>query len=363
MNTKAETAEAPRRILMIKGFSAGIGDLLRSSAAWRALRNKFPQAELHLLFFTKDPGYISETIIERHHLLNGFYVLDKRTRGPGGWAHFLQGIARVVESVKPDLVIDFEPHGLRTSIVCLWVRLKYGLRTVGINQVPLRGAFYTLAAQSTKRFARERGLGLRPDYTYRDFVVLTPLGIERNGIPIEMEELPEGRQYREGLRQRLGIPEDAAILGVNIGCGTPGALCRRPDLNLLSLVVGGLQERYGFTALLTGAPFEKPTNDEFVTLHKKRFLHPVHDLSGVSILELTGLIKACNLFVTSDSGPYHIAVGLKVPTICVFNFDYPEAYHFDPWVRCMLMRSEDDVKMILKEADGLMETIPGKNSH
>jgi ADP-heptose:LPS heptosyltransferase len=46
-----------QRILMVKSHSMGVGDVLRSSAAWRVLKDKWPQAELHLLFLSKHAGY------------------------------------------------------------------------------------------------------------------------------------------------------------------------------------------------------------------------------------------------------------------------------------------------------------------
>src|SRR5450631_3461230 len=81
--------ESPLRILLLKGYSAGVGDLLRSSVAWRALHEKFPQAQLHLWFLTQDPGSPSELLIARHHLLASFRVSDKRTRGLDGWKKLL----------------------------------------------------------------------------------------------------------------------------------------------------------------------------------------------------------------------------------------------------------------------------------
>ena len=70
----------PRNILLLKGASAGIGDLLCSTAAWRALKDRFPQSRLHLWFLTREPGHASEQLIGRHHLLSSFWVSDTRTR-------------------------------------------------------------------------------------------------------------------------------------------------------------------------------------------------------------------------------------------------------------------------------------------
>ena len=46
----------PRNILLIKSHSMGIGDVLRSSAAWQALKLRWPDAKLHLLFPEPDMG-------------------------------------------------------------------------------------------------------------------------------------------------------------------------------------------------------------------------------------------------------------------------------------------------------------------
>ncbi|MFZ8861273.1 MAG: glycosyltransferase family 9 protein [Thermocrinis sp.] len=165
-----------KKILLIIGHFAGVGDMLRASASWRALKNKFPTADLHLLFLTKDP------------------------------------------------IVDMEPHGLKSSMLCLYARLKYKIPSVGIAEFPGRGLFYTHKAPSSRVVLKSK------DYTDRYFVVLKAFGIERQGLPIELEETEEGRQFRETMRSRFSIPEDVPLLGLNIGYGTPDALWKRPTL-------------------------------------------------------------------------------------------------------------------------------------
>jgi ADP-heptose:LPS heptosyltransferase len=355
MKTRRQGSGRPARILMIKGHSAGIGDILRSSAAWRALKNKFPDSQLFLLMLTKEPGYVSESLISRHHLLNGFFVVDKRTRGIRGWTSFLAEIARVVTSAAPDLMIDFEPHGLRTSLLSLLMRSRFGIRTIGINEVPGRGIFYSACSPSTEKFARERGLAYPLEYTDKDFVVLSSLGIERNGTPIELEETPEGTQFRREFRKRFGIPEGAVLAGVNIGCGTDDARVKRPDLAVISRLVRHLEERYGYTIVLTGAGFEREINRDFVNLHTRRSPVPLYDLGGeTSLLQLTGLLRECRLFLSSDSGPYHMAAALRVPTLAVFNYNNRVHFHSHPWVKCVIVKNEIDAAGLEREADDLI---------
>src|SRR6266446_838895 len=235
--------QALRSILMLKGHSAGIGDLLRSSAAWRALRNQFPEARLHLWFLTKDPGAPSEQLIARHHLLASFHVSDKRTRDRTARQRLLAEARKVAEETRPGLIVDFEPNGFRTSLLT-W-RLGRWTRawTVGIAQAPLRRLFYRQPAPCVAIYARRHGMSLPLEYTERDFVALGPLDIERRGIPIELRETEEGKAFRAHVRDELGGHNGTPLLGLNIGCGTPDAVAKRPDLGLMADLVQELQRR------------------------------------------------------------------------------------------------------------------------
>ena len=116
--------QTPRKILMIKSHSVGIGDVLRSSAAWRALHHKWPGVELHLLFLTKHAGYPSEAFIQHHHLLSSSTFLPIRTGTPHDAdarkisnLQIIQKVRQLAKHIQPDLVIDFEWSGSRTSVL------------------------------------------------------------------------------------------------------------------------------------------------------------------------------------------------------------------------------------------------------
>ncbi|MFN3947367.1 MAG: glycosyltransferase family 9 protein [Aquificaceae bacterium] len=329
----------PKNILLLMCHSAGIGDILRGSASWRAIKNKFPETNLHLLFLTKDKGYVSEKLIAKHHLLSSFQVIDERIKTVGDWIRFIKEFDQVLKEVKPDFIIDLEPHGLKTSLLCLYARIKYKIKSLGIDEIPLRGLFYSMSSPSSRKILKS------PDYTDRYFVALKALGIERKGIPIELEETEEAIKFRESFRQRFGIPEDAKLIGLNIGCGTPDALWKRPNLGLLRNLVETIQKNTDTVLVLTGATFEKDINEEFL----RDYNLPAYDLAGATdILELPGLIRACRLFISTDSGPYHMAVALKVPTLAIFVKDFPPSYHKHPWVRCVVLGKEEDVKVAIE---------------
>lgn len=344
---------APQDILMLKGHSAGVGDLLRSSAAWRALRNRFPHARLHLWFLSVDPGAASEELIARHHLLASFRVSDKRTATLAKWFRLLREGLELARATRPELILDFESNGIRTPLLTWRLGLAAGARTVGIAEVPFRGIFYQRAAPSRRRYALRHNLPFPLDYTERDFVALAPLGLERRGLPIELEETEEGRLFRQQLLKELSAATAARCVGLNIGCATPGAAYKRPNLDLLAGFVGELQRRHGFCLVLTGAPYEREINRQFLSGYRPA--GPVIDLAGrTNMLELAGAIRACALFISSDSGPYHMGVGLRVPTLAIFVHPNPIHYHRHAWVECVAARGPDDLPVLLNAAERLL---------
>lgn len=332
--------EAPRNIVLLKGHSAGVGDLLRSSAAWRALHDRYPGVRLHLAFLTQEPGYSSEEFISRHHLLQSFHVFPKWSDGWAGWRRGTNWFFGVIQQTKADWVIDFETNGVRTSLLTWLARRRCGVQTLGVAEVPGRGLFYQRGAPNRAHYARQTGQTLPLNYAERDFVALAALGVARNGRPIELQETPEAVALRKGLRERWNIPADVPLVGLNLGCGTPGALDRRPDLALSRALLAWLQQTQRCAVVLSGAPFERAVNEELLAGYTPPAGLPVVNTAGQTrLIELAGLIRACDLYISADSGPYHLAVALQVPTVVVINFINTEAEHAHPWVRTVLAPS------------------------
>lgn len=342
----------PQDVLLLKAHSAGVGDLLRSSAAWRVLRDALPQARLHLWFLTKNPGGPSEELIGHHHLLASFDVSNKRR---DGWRKLLCDADRIAKATRPQLIVDFEPNGFRTSLLTWFLGRRARAGTVGIAEFPLRRLFYNRAAPSVRSYARRRGMSRPIEYTQRDFVALTALGLERHGAVIELRETVEGRAFREELLAQIGGARP--VLGVNVGCGTPDALPKQPNLDLLASLVNELHRQHGFTVVLTGATYEMEINRQL--RNKLSSAMPVLDLAGrTNMLELTGAIAACRLFISGDSGPYHMAVALRVPLLALFNFPNPVHYHTHPWVECRVAPGAGALPEVLAAAERLLQVVP-----
>lgn len=336
----------PQNILLLKAHSMGIGDLLRSSAAWAALRKTWPQARLHLMMLSRHPGYPTEALIREHHLLDAAHFITLTHSGPHGqsvkrsMAEVRQAMQQALAGQAIDLVIDFEMHGLRTTLLARALARAKQAPVVGVAQFPLRRWFYDRAAPSLEAYAQRHGLSLPMDYTERDFVALAALGIVRAGQQIELRCSAAGQAWRAAhVAPMPGWP----TFTLNIGCGTPDALPKRPQMDSLVAAMLALRRRRRFRLLLSGAPFEDEVNRAFMQGFAQALVQagldcPMENFAGQgSISELTGLLQASDLLISTDSGPYHMAVGMDVPTVCWFNWPSPFSEHHKPNVRTLVL--------------------------
>jgi ADP-heptose:LPS heptosyltransferase len=322
----------------------GVGDVLRSSAAWRVLKDKWPQAQLHLLFLSKHAGYPTEDFIRQHHLLSSATFLTIREGTPAEpdakrvpLSTIKKQVILLSQQLQPDLVIDFEASGIRSSLVTRWASNAVRAKSVGIAQFLGRGLFYDVCAPSVKDYARVQGLQLPMDYTERDFVVLAALGLHRDKTPIELNITEDGATFKNKLKSKLS-PE-RCVIGLNIGCGTSDAIPKRPPIELAAQALHLIASERACTILLSGASFEEAINQQFIeafqAIHGNAI--PVINCAGQSSLSgLTGLIELCDLFISSDSGPYHMAVAMHKPTLAWFMLDEPTSYHHDAWCKYLI---------------------------
>ncbi len=327
----------PQNILLIKSHSMGIGDVLRSSAAWQALKRRWPDAKLHLLFLSRHPGYPTEQLISEHHLLESAHFITVTTDHPGSAASqrlpnsvVYAAIDSALKGWPIDLIIDFEPGGMRTTLLTWRLARQKKVISVGIAQFPLRRFFYDHAAPSVWDYCKRKDLPMLMDYTEKDFVALAALGMDRLDNKINLSVSRDGVNWQ---KSHLTDSHDLLTVTLNIGCGTSGALPKRPSISALVRCMVALNRDRPFRLNLSGADFEAAVNAEFqrefsLALAAVDLACEVKDWSGqCSLSQLTGLLGASDLVISSDSGPYHMAVALGIPTVCWFNYDTPPSYH------------------------------------
>lgn len=148
--------------------------------------------------------------------------------------------------------------------------------------------------------------------TYK--MVLEPLGIPvsdtRPRIFLTEKELDEGRL----LLKQLGALKENLVVGINPGAAYGSAKCWLPER--FREVTTRLLQNKDLFILYFGDQASAPLVKEICQGLPAR----VVNLAGLtSIRELASLLQLCNVLLTNDSGPMHIAAALGTPIVALFG--------------------------------------------
>lgn len=179
------------------------------------------------------------------------------------------------------------------------------------TRVGFAGDFRSLLLTHAVKYPKERGK--------EHLVVTYKRLLEPFGVPIS-ETKPclyvtaeEQTAAREMLEQH-SIPKGALVIGINPGAAYGSAKCWPP-------------ERYrGVIKKLLAHPnafilcFADQQGAELVNNICSGLPSQVINLAGsTSLRELIALIQKCDLLLSNDSGPMHIAAALKTPLVALFG--------------------------------------------
>ena len=275
-----------RRILLIK--PGAVGDLLQLTPTIRALKRKFPAAEIDLMV-----GSAAAAAMFRHNRsLGGTVVFDR-----GGEHRSLAGFAalwRRVRSSRYDLVVNFQRRNLKA-----WL--------LACAAFPCRILVY--------RKTTSRQVHAVIDH----MAAVAPLGIDPAGedLALEMPLGPDDERYAAELFRREGLAGKTVIAfnpgaSNRIKCWSPARFAGlgnrlAGDPGVAVLVVGGGDEHDLADAIRSGMQ------------------SPPLDLVGKTTLpQLGALLKRCALLVSGDTGPLHLATAVGTPVIALFGAIDPE---------------------------------------
>jgi heptosyltransferase-2 len=128
---------------------------------------------------------------------------------------------------------------------------------------------------------------------------------------------------RAGLDPAIERPAShgrAPLVLLNPGAQYGAAKCWLPEN--FAAVADKLIEELGASVLVSGAPRERPIIDAILR-HMK---HAPIDISklGIELGSLKEITRRCDLMITNDTGPRHIAAAFDVPVVTIFGPTHPE---------------------------------------
>ncbi|MEJ2683896.1 MAG: glycosyltransferase family 9 protein [Candidatus Sulfobium sp.] len=287
----------------------GIGDVLMTTPAIRNLKEQF-DAEityLHMFKTTRDILMNNPFIAENIH----FPFLHS---GKLANANFILRFRK-----KFDISINFYPsnrrdYNLASFIAGSPVRIGHRYRSNDMRE---------LNFLKTATVREDDGLHcVEENLRLLDFFNLQV----KRSYPLEIYLTEEEKSFSERWLKARNIDKQI-LVGIHPGTSIFKNHDRRrwPEDSFARIIdeLAWKLEEAGF--LLFGGPEEKPLREKVISLlgHKEQ----VFSVDDVSVREAASLMRHCNLFISNDSGPMHMAAASGVPTVAVFGPTNPA------WVR------------------------------
>lgn len=149
-------------------------------------------------------------------------------------------------------------------------------------------------------------------HTYKQ--LLNAVGLPETGTVPKLYVSDLERQAASEQLELLGIPNASRIVGVNPGAAYGSAKCWLPER--FKEVVHRLLDDPDIYVLFFGDKLGAPLVNDICNDMPSRVIN----LAGrTSIRELMAYIEACDVFLTNDSGPMHMASALGTPLLALFG--------------------------------------------
>jgi len=290
------------KILVVQ--TSFLGDAVLTTPLLSEIRRLFPQASVALLCA---PG--ARPLFESNPDIDELLTDDKR-----GTSRGVAGAWRLARDLRDrGFTIAISPHkSLRSALLLFLAGIP--LR-VGFRQSIGWFLYHRTVARDANRHDVERSLAL-----------LEPFGVRTNGRRGRLRVEPPSAVAAgvERLLYSLGIRREERIVGINPGSVWPTK--RWPAEAYAELVVR-LKQEYRCQILVFGGPEDQPIVERIQGLAGNAGV----SLAGkIDLPQLAAALDWCDIFITNDSGPMHVAVARGIPVVAIFCATTP-ALGFYPY--------------------------------
>jgi len=291
---------SPARILLLR--VERIGDLLMALPAIADVRAAAPDAEIDLVV-----GSWNEPIARSLRGVDRVYTVDPSwlARGaPGLSLPALLGVATQWRARNYDVAMNFEPD-VRTNLVLAFAGARWtaGYRTGGGGPLLDQSLDYRPSEHTTDNARRLVATALR--------VPLTPVSPRILEVP--------GANRREADALLAGARRP--LVAMHVSGGWP---VKQWEPDHFAAVARSLAASRGATIVLTGAPEDAALVGRVTsTLPPSRLIDAT---SAASLLTVAAVLERCDLMITGDTGPMHLAAAVGTPIVAVFGPSDPARY-------------------------------------
>jgi heptosyltransferase-2 len=283
-----------------------LGDTVLTLPLLAEIKRRFPNVRLS--FFCSPQG---KQLAEACCFIDRIIIDDKKG-ADGGWHGLWRQALRLRQMA---FTLALTPHkSLRSALMLYLARIPC---RVGFRQSKGWFLFNRLVHRPAARHDVERTLSLLGAF----------------GIPIEecepRSDILGARDCHTRVSQELlGMKNDGKrlLIGVNPGSVWP---TKRWDMEGYARLIELLKGRWDCEVVLFGG---KEDAQVAAAIKTNCGLNCENFAARFALRELPAALGACDVFITNDSGPMHIAVARGVPTVALFCATTPELgfYPYSP---------------------------------
>lgn len=264
-----------------------LGDLMFATPFFKELRKNFPEARIDLIVNSS-----FHSIMEGNSNLDNVYAYNKK------WT-LKQSIefAKLVRNNNYDLGINI--HGSwRSSLLLKLINPSY---TIGYGKKG-QGLFFS------RRLTQPRDHHMVDVYLQ----VLREMGLK---VDTSLPYLEIEKNIRDEIEKTLinwGINPKEKLIALNTAGTWP---TKRWTTEGFAQLGDELNRKYG-KVILVGSQEDLPLVEQIVNLMETK---PVIATGKTSLQELAALLARCELVISNDSGPVHVAAAVGTSTITIFG--------------------------------------------
>ena len=280
-----------------------LGDLLLTTPFLRALRNLYPNSHIDLL---ADERW--GDIVRLNPCIDEFIALNKARDHSNYWKQAC--FIRKIRARKYDTVINLH-YNERSSAIAVFSGAKVRMGYANKYFAPL------LDMYQPNRCLIKHIVESHYDIL-REKLCIDNAAIHDNGLELYTTQESEALTERIWQDKWQGKPPER-VVGLNIGASWPTK--RWPVEYFAQLAVKFMNDGYAI-AFFGSAPERELVEQcvcEINTLAQNSQL-PIAVLTGeLTLMQLAVALRKCAVLVTNDTGPLHIAVSQRVPTISFYG--------------------------------------------
>ena len=296
-----EEAITKKRILVIK--LSALGDVILSIPSLKAIRKKYPDAWISVLV-----GRKSRKVMRNCPYVDDVIVYEEPERR-NLWS--LIKMAGVLVREDFDMAVDLQNN--RASHFLSF----FSLARLRAGHPNGKWSFF-LNRRTSGDFAAMGPLE-------HQLEVLKLIDVDRAEKTLELwTEKKESDSVREFLALQWVSPSQI-LVGINPGSSLRWPTKQWPVENFAKLC--DELARRNIRVVITGSEEESGPAEELFRLTRNK---PINAVGRTTITELVSLIRRCQVFISSDSAPMHIASASGVPLIALFGPTDPKRHLVAP---------------------------------